>query len=78
MSKSRPDCLTASIAAILATFAHSRIYPAAGHELKIGLICFAFEVALGIPCVLFALWLGRRGLTADPAGSASWAAPAPA
>ncbi len=54
------------VAVTLATFARSRIYPAAGHEWQIGLICFAFEVALGVPCVLFALWLGRRGLTARP------------
>lgn len=53
-------------AVILATFARSRIYPAAGHEWQIGLYCFAFEVALGVPCVLFALWLGRRGLTTRP------------
>ncbi len=54
------------VAVILATFARSQVYPAAGQEWSIGLNCFKFEVALGIPCVLFALWLGRRGLTTRP------------
>ncbi len=53
-------------AVTLATYARSRIYPAAGHEWTIGLSCLAFEIALGVPCVLFALWLGRRGLTSRP------------
>ncbi len=54
------------VAIILATFNRSRVYPAAGDEWTIGLYCFKFEVALAIPCVLFALWLGRRGLTTRP------------
>ena len=64
--------LTAAGAAVLhvmvifATFARSRVYPASGHEWRIGLYCFIFEVVLAVPCVLFALWLGRRGLTARP------------
>ncbi len=53
-------------AVILATFARSQVYPAAGHEWTIGRFCFGFEVAIAIPCVLFALWLGGRGLTARP------------
>ena len=54
------------VAVNLATFAQSRIYPAPGLEWTVGLYCFAFEFALGVPCLLFALWLGRRGLTARP------------
>lgn len=54
------------VAVILVTFARSPVYPAAGHEWTIGLYCFTFEVALGIPCVLFALWLGSHGLTSRP------------
>ncbi len=54
------------VAVNLATFNRSQVYPVAGHEWTIGLQCFAFEVALGIPCVLFVLWLGRRGLTSRP------------
>ena len=54
------------VAVILATFAKSQMYPAAGHEWAIGLYCLTFEVAIGIPCVLFALWLGGRGLTSKP------------
>ena len=54
------------VAVILATFAQSQVYPDEGYEWLLGLYCFAFEVAIGIPCVLFALWLGRRGLTSSP------------
>ncbi len=53
-------------AVILATFARSQVHPAAGSEWTTGRFCFAVEVALAVPCVLFALWLGRRGLTARP------------
>ncbi len=53
-------------AVILGTFTRSRVYPAAGSEWEVGLYCFVFEVVLAVPCVLFALWLGRRGLTARP------------
>ena len=54
------------VAVTLATLARSRVEPAPGHEWPIGLYCFAFEIALAVPCVLFALWLGRRGLTTRP------------
>ena len=50
----------------LATYARSPVRPAAGREWEAGLWCFTFEVALAVPCVLFAVWLGRRGLTARP------------
>jgi len=49
-----------------ATFARSPVYPAAGTEWEGGLQCFVFEVLLAVPCVLFAQWLGRRGLTSRP------------
>lgn len=54
------------VAVGLTTFARSPVFPAAGREWEAGRYCFAFEVALAVPCVLFALWLGRRGLTARP------------
>ncbi len=54
------------VAVLLATFAKSGAEPAPGQEWAAGRFCFSFEVALGVPCVLFALWLGRRGLTSRP------------
>ncbi len=51
---------------ILATFSRSQVHPAPGSEWTAGRFCFGVEVAIAVPAVLFALWLGRRGLTARP------------
>lgn len=53
-------------AIIWTTFTRSQVYPTVGREWEVALYCFVFEVLLAIPCVLFALWLGRRGLTSRP------------
>ncbi len=53
-------------AVAMATWTRSPMAPAPGEEWRAGAYCFSYEVALGIPCVLFAVWLGRRGLTARP------------
>lgn len=53
-------------AVIAGTFARSPVYPVAGQEWQAGTFCFTFELLLGIPCVVFALWLSRRGLTTRP------------
>ena len=54
------------VAVTLATFARSPVEPASGQARTVGLYCYAFEVMLAIPCVLFAFWLARRGLTSRP------------
>lgn len=54
------------VAVSVATFAKSPAYAPAEHAWAIGVYCYRFEVALGIPCILFALWLGGRGLTSRP------------
>lgn len=53
-------------AVALAIYSQLPIAPMAGDNWRIGRFCFSFEVALGVPCLLFALALGRRGLTASP------------
>ncbi len=50
----------------LATFAKSPLIVPDGMQWMYGLYCFRFEVVLGSLCLLFTLWLSRRGLTTRP------------
>ena len=50
----------------LATLARSPVQVPEGMGWVYGIYCFRYEVALGVPCLLFALWLSSRGLTSRP------------
>ena len=46
------------------TYLKSPIMVPAGRQWMYGIYCFRYEVFLGIPSLLFVLWLSHRGLTA--------------
>ncbi|MEM7353365.1 MAG: NrsF family protein [Acidobacteriota bacterium] len=50
----------------MASAAHDPVPVPDGMGWMYGVYCFRYEVALGAPCLLFAVWLSSRGLTSRP------------
>ncbi len=61
--------LTAGLTHVSLSLAAMRLSPMSvpeGQGWAFGIYCYRSEVLLGVPCLLFALWLSRRGLTSRP------------